>query len=476
MSTMMSLIGGTYRPGTGGRETRSPSDLADVVGEYMHADQNDVDAAVEAARGSFPSWSRASPQIRFELLDRAGQLLLARRDQVGRLLAREEGKLLSEGVAEVTRAAHILKYFAGEALRMGGETLSSVRSGVDVEVRREALGVYGLITPWNFPIAIPAWKIAPALAYGNTVVIKPSDLAPGCAWTLVDILRESGAPPGVVNLVMGRGAIVGQALLESRDIDAISFTGSIDTGRALIAQSANSGKRVQAEMGGKNPMVVLDDADLDVAVSAAISGAFFSTGQRCTASSRIIVTSGIFDSFVERFQRQALALRVGHALEDNSQMGPVVSESQLQTNLRYLQIARDEGATVVGGALVDRPTRGHFMQPAVLLDTTPEMRVNQEEIFGPVASVIRVHDYDEALTVANGTPFGLVAGICTRSLSASRHFKANARAGMVMVNLATAGVDYHVPFGGMKRSSYGPREQGHYAQEFYTAVKTIYTA
>jgi aldehyde dehydrogenase (NAD+) len=343
-----------------------------------------------------------------------------------------------------------------------------------VEVTREPLGVIGMITPWNFPIAIPAWKIAPALAYGNTVVIKPAEAVPGCATELVKILEESGLPAGVVNLVLGPGRVIGEALVTSSDIDAISFTGSEATGRAIAAKCVASGKKVQLEMGGKNPLVVVDDADLDVAVDAALDGSFFSTGQRCTASSRLIVTSKIHDQFVEALQRKASALVVGHALDKSTQIGPVVDDRQLQQNLNYLKIAGEEGGQVLGGDLVERPTKGYFMRPALVIGTDNTMRINREEVFGPVASVITVAGYEEALAVANDTPYGLAAGICTTSLKYSSHFKRHAEAGMVMVNAPTAGVDYHVPFGGRKRSSYGPREQGSYAREFYTVVKTAY--
>jgi alpha-ketoglutaric semialdehyde dehydrogenase len=338
------------------------------------------------------------------------------------------------------------------------------------------LGVIGLITPWNFPMAIPAWKVAPALAYGNCVVLKPADLVPGCAHSLAEIIAESGAPAGVFNLVLGRGSVVGEALVLSPRVDAISFTGSVATGRAIAAKAIASGKKLQLEMGGKNPLVVLDDADLATAVNAALNGAFFSTGQRCTASSRLIVTQGIHDRFVALLSERMAALKVGHALEVGTEMGPVVDQSQLEQDLRYLEIGQREGARLLGGKRVKRSTEGFFLAPALFTDTHAAMRINREEIFGPVASVLRVKDYDEALSVANDTPFGLCAGICTTSLKYAMHFQREVEAGMVMVNLPTAGVDYHVPFGGRKDSSYGSREQGRYAIEFFTSVKTAYVA
>jgi alpha-ketoglutaric semialdehyde dehydrogenase len=336
--------------------------------------------------------------------------------------------------------------------------------------------VIALITPWNFPIAIPSWKIAPALAYGNCVVIKPADLVPGCAWALAEIISRSGIPKGVFNLVMGRGSVVGNALTQHPQVDAISFTGSQAVGKAIATAAVAQGKKVQLEMGGKNPQVILDDADLKIAVELSANSAFFSTGQRCTASSRLIVTEGIHDRFVEALTQRTAKLRVGPALDASSEIGPVVSSAQLEQDLSYVGIGKGEGAKlVVGGTAVECATRGFYMAPALFTDTTATMRINREEIFGPVVSVIRVRDYEAALAEANNTPFGLAAGIATTSLKYATHFKRNAQAGLVMVNLPTAGVDYHVPFGGRKESSYGPREQSHYAAEFYTVVKTAYT-
>lgn len=474
MSQFANYIDGQWVEGASVSRNVNPSNLDDVIGEFAQADAAQTERAISAARKAFAQWSLSTPQQRFDLLDQVGSTILARKAELGRLLAREEGKTLPEAIGEVGRAAQIFKFFAGEALRVGGESVPSVRPGMSVEMTREPLGVIGLITPWNFPIAIPAWKIAPALAYGNTVVVKPADLVPGSTWELVKIIAEAGAPAGVINLVMGRGSVVGEALVASPDVDALSFTGSVSTGRAIGAKCFASGKKFQLEMGGKNPMVVLDDADLDVAIEACINGAFYSTGQRCTASSRLIVTEGIYERFIEGMKARMRALKVGDALADGTQIGPVVDDKQLAQDERYLDIAREEGGTVFGGERVERETKGYFLAPALVTDTTPQMRINREEVFGPVASVIKVKDYHEALAVANDTEFGLSAGICTTSLKYSTHFRRHVQAGMVMVNTATAGVDYHVPFGGRKGSSYGPREQGSYAREFYTTVKTAY--
>jgi aldehyde dehydrogenase (NAD+) len=470
------FIDGQWVEGSSTSRNINPSNLDDVVGEYSYADRQQAENAIAAARAAFPGWRASTPQVRFDVLDRIGTEILARKEELGRLLSREEGKTLPEGQGEVVRAGQVFKFFAGEALRITGDLVDSVRPGIQVEVTREPVGVVGLITPWNFPIAIPAWKIAPALAYGNCVVIKPADLVPGCAWALADIIARSGIPAGVFNLVMGRGSVVGDTLLKSEDLDAISFTGSVDTGRKVAEACLATHKKFQLEMGGKNPLVVLDDADLKTAVNVAIQGAYYSTGQRCTASSRFIVTEGIHDRFVEAMKEEMRNLVVDDALKPGTQIGPVVDDKQLEQDMRYVEIAKSEGGKLVfGGEELKRDSRGYYMQPALITETTKEMRINREEVFGPVASVVRVRDYDEALAAANDTQFGLSSGICTTSLKHASHFKRHAEAGMVMVNLPTAGVDYHVPFGGRKRSSYGPREQGRYAIEFYTSVKTSYT-
>jgi aldehyde dehydrogenase (NAD+) len=470
------LIAGEWVAGASATANRNPSDVRDVIGDYAQADAAQARAAIAAAKQAFPAWASGSIQERSNILDRAGSEILARKDELGRLLSREEGKTLPEGIGEAMRAGQIFKFFAGEVLRAAGEKLPSVRPGIDVEVTREPIGVVGLITPWNFPIAIPAWKIAPALAHGNTVVFKPADLVPGCAWALADILVRAGVPSGVFNLVMGRGSVVGEAMVNDPEVAAISFTGSVGTGRAIAAKAVARMAKIQLEMGGKNPLVVLDDADLPTAVNVATQGAYFSTGQRCTASSRLIVTAGIHDRFVAAMTERLAALKVDDALAAGTDIGPVVDQSQLDQDLAYLEIGKAEGARLAfGGERLARDNEGFYLSPALFTGAHNGMRIAREEIFGPVACVIRAKDYDEALALANDTEFGLSAGIVTTSLKHATHFKRNAQAGMVMVNVPTAGVDYHVPFGGRKGSSYGPREQGRYAAEFYTTVKTAYT-
>ncbi|MDZ7937152.1 MAG: aldehyde dehydrogenase family protein [Rhodoferax sp.] len=471
------LINGEWVAAVSYAPNRNPSNLADVIGEYAQADKAQLDAAVAAAQKAFPAWSTGGIQARADALDKIGSEILVRKEELGTLLSREEGKTRAEGIGEAARAGNIFKFFAGECLRLAGETLPSVRPGIGVEVTREPLGVIGPITPWNFPIAIPAWKIAPALAYGPPGwSLSPADLVPGCAWAIADIISRSGIPAGVFNLVMGRGSVIGDSLVNHPGIAAVSFTGSVGVGQRIAAACAGNMKKVQLEMGGKNPQVVLDDADLNQAVELSVQSAFYSTGQRCTASSRLIVTDKIYPAFIEAMQKRMAAIKVGDALEAGIDIGPVASQAQLEQDLSYVEIGKTEGATLlVGGERLTRGTEGYYMAPALLVDCTPSMRVSCEEIFGPVASVIRVKDYEEALAVANDTPFGLSAGIATTSLKYATHFKRHSQAGMVMVNLPTAGVDYHVPFGGRKGSSYGSREQGKYAAEFFTTVKTAYT-
>jgi aldehyde dehydrogenase (NAD+) len=473
------LVNGEWVDGAKASRNINPSDTRDLVGEYAQADAAQAREAIAAAQAASAGWALSTPQQRFDILDNAGSEILARRNELGDLLAREEGKTLPEAIGEVGRAGYIFKFFAGEALRIGGDAVASVRPGVGVEVTREPVGVVGLITPWNFPIAIPAWKLAPALAFGNTVVLKPADLVPGSAWALADILQRAGLPKGVLNLVMGRGSEVGAVLLDDEHVNAISFTGSVATGQRVAAACVARMAKFQLEMGGKNPFVVLDDADLDVAVAAAVNSGFFSTGQRCTASSRLIVTEGIHDRFVAAMVARMKTLKVDDARRPGTDIGPVVDERQLAQDLEYIALAQTEGATLAAGgeAIANNAdgAPGFYLTPALFTEATASMRISREEVFGPVVSVQRAKNYDEALAMANDTPFGLSSGIATTSLKHATHFKRHAQAGMVMVNLPTAGVDYHVPFGGRKGSSYGPREQGRYAAEFYTTVKTAYT-
>ncbi|WP_425514848.1 aldehyde dehydrogenase family protein [Ancylobacter lacus] len=468
------FIGGAWVEGSGALQNVNPSDVSDVIDQFSLATPAQVGDAIAAARSAIPVWGAMTLQARSEALDAIGTAILARREVLGRLLSREEGKPLADGIGEVTRAGQLFKFYAGEVLRLAGERLPSIRAGVEVEVMPEPIGVVGLITPWNYPSSVPANKIAPAIAYGNAVVLKPSELVPASAVALFEIMEQAGLPAGLVNLVIG-AADVGEALATSPEINGISFTGSTATGRKVAAHAVGNGAKVQLELGGKNPLVVLDDAPFDIAVECAVNGAFYQTGQRCTASSRLIVTEGVHDRFVAAVAERVRGLKVGHALEASTQVGPVIDERQLAKDMSYIDIARAEGARlVVGGERLNRATEGFYLSPALFADTHRDMRINREEVFGPVASVIRVKDYEEALEVANDTAYGLSAGICTTTMKYAHHFRRNVKAGMTMLNLPTAGVDYHVPFGGAKASGYGPKEQGRAARDFFTQTKTSY--
>jgi acyl-CoA reductase-like NAD-dependent aldehyde dehydrogenase len=470
-------IAGHWQDGAATLANINPSDITDVIGHYAQANAAQVDEAVHAARHAQPLWWAAGIQKRHDVLMAIGTELMARATEIGTLLAREEGKTLAEGKGEVFRAGQFFTYFAAEALRLIGDHAQSVRPGIEIDVRREPAGVAAIISPWNFPVATPAWKIAPALAFGNAVVWKPATLTPASAVALTDIITRQDIPPGLFNLVAGPGHTVGQKLVEHPGIDAISFTGSVPVGRGIAAAAVANMTKLQMEMGSKNPMLIMDDADIDLAVTHAAGAAFGGTGQKCTAASRLIVHSSVLDEFTDKLVKAAQTFKVGHALADGTQIGPVVSADQLAQNLNYVALGQAEGATLLtGGTQLDRDTDGYFMSPAVFADTTNDMRLNREEMFAPITCILRADSYAEALALANDSPFGLTAGIMTRSLARASHFRANMRAGCVMVNLPTAGTDYHVPFGGRGASSYGPREQGQYAAEFYTSVKTAYVA
>jgi acyl-CoA reductase-like NAD-dependent aldehyde dehydrogenase len=468
-------IDGAWVDGASSTANINPSNTNDVIGHYTQADAQQAERAIAAAAAAAPGWALSNIQMRADALDKIGTEIIARKEELGTLLSREEGKTRIEGIGEAGRAGAIFKFFAQECLRLRGDKLPSVRPNLDIEITREPVGVVGIIAPWNFPIAIPAWKIAPALAYGNCVLLKPAELVPGSAWALAEIISRAGLPNGVFNLVMGRGSVVGQAFLNDRRVNAISFTGSVGTGAKVAQAAIGRLAKMQLEMGGKNPMVVLNDADLATAVNCAVQGSFYSTGQRCTASSRLIVEKGIYPAFVAAVKEKLASLTIGDALAAGTDIGPVVDQSQLDQDLDYIRIGRDEGATLAfGGERIECATPGFYLRPALFTDCSNDMRISREEIFGPVASVIPADNYEHALALANDTQFGLSSGIVTQSLKHATHFKRHAQAGMVMVNVPTAGVDYHVPFGGSKGSSYGSREQGTYAAEFFTTVKTAY--
>ena len=475
MTDFLNYIGGAWVAGPNTIENVNPSDLSDLIGQFASADGAQTDEAIDAAYSAFSSWRYSSIQQRFDVLDKIGSEILARKDELGTMLAREEGKTLAEAIGEVQRAGQIFKFFAGEALRIRGDSLASVRSDITVQVERESVGVVGIITPWNFPIAIPAWKIAPALAFGNTVVFKPAGLVPASAWNLADIISRSGLPDGVFNMLIGTGSTVGNAILTNPKVKAVSFTGSTDIGSRVAQICSDRGAKFQLEMGGKNPLIVSSSADIDLAVECAINGAFFSTGQRCTASSKLIVDSSVLPQFTDGMLSRLSELNVGNALAPDTHIGPVVSPEQLRQNLDYIEIGKAEGATLAfGGEALSLQRQGYYMSPALFVETSSEMRINQEEMFGPIATIIQANGFDHALELANQTQYGLCAGLCTTALSEAKRFQKMSQAGMTMINLPTAGVDYHVPFGGIKDSSYGQREQGSYAIDFYTNIKTTY--
>lgn len=476
MNTQL-YINGQWQSGKTEIENRNPSDLSDLIGHYAQASGEQLQSALDAARAAQPIWWAAGIQKRHDVLMGIGTELMARSAEIGEMVAREEGKPLAEGKGEVYRAGQFFTYYAAEVLRNQGDLAESVRLGIEIDVRREPVGVVAIVSPWNFPVATPAWKIAPALAFGNAVVWKPANVTPASAILLTEIIVKQDIPAGLFNLVMGSGREVGQALVESPKVDAISFTGSVPVGRGIAAAAVVNMTKVQMEMGSKNPMIIMDDCDLDLAVAHAAGAAFGGTGQKCTAASRLIVHEKIHDAFVEKLVAAAQAYKVGHALAEGTQIGPVVSEGQLKQNLDYIALGQTEGAELLcGGQRLERDTEGFFMAPAVFAGTRNDMRINREEMFAPISCVIKAGGYSEAIDIANDSEFGLTAGIMTTSLARANHFRANMRAGCVMVNLPTAGTDYHVPFGGRGASSFGSREQGRYAAEFYTTVKTAYVA
>jgi aldehyde dehydrogenase (NAD+) len=467
------LIGGKWRGSGDAFITRSPSNLEEAVGQYPLGTAEDAFAAVDVARQALPAWEKFNTQGRCDILRRVGEALTGRAREIGTLLAREEGKTLREAVGETQRAAQAFFYYAGEVVRHPGQFYNSLRDGHHVIVSYEPVGVVCLITPWNFPIAIPAWKVASALAYGNTCVLKPSEFAPGCAVMLGRILEESGLPAGVFNLVHGDGRVLGDTLVAQSD--AVSFTGSTRTGRAILQTAAAHMTKVQLELGGKNPLVVLDDADFDTAVEVALQGTFGQTGQRCTGSERLIVTRGIHDAFVARLTKKVAALRVGHALQEDTEVGPVATAPQLERNLMFIERALEEGAQLAaGGTRLARPTPGHYLAPTLFVNTTPHMQLNREETFGPIAGVIQVADLEEAIAVATDCELALSAGICTTNIRSAERFRRASPSGTVMINAPTAGIDYHVPFGGRVPSGYGGRELGPASAEFFTEIKTAY--
>ncbi|HUH53106.1 MAG TPA: aldehyde dehydrogenase family protein [Microbacteriaceae bacterium] len=452
----------------------NPSNLDDVVGHYAKASETNVADAIAAAKTAQNTWGRTAPFQRAAALNSIANELRAQTPRLAKILAREEGKTLREATGEVGRAVATFEYFAFILQTEQGAMFASQRPNMSIHTRHRPVGVVAVITPWNFPIAVPAWKIAPALAYGNSVLFKPAEVVSATAWALTEIIAKAGLPAGAFNLVMGSGRVIGNIVAGHPDVNAITFTGSTQVGSELLKNThARSNARVQTEMGGKNGILVLDDADIDIAVDSIADSAFGSTGQRCTATSRIIVTPGVYQELADRLTERVLSLRVGDALDESTQMGPVAHDSQLSTDLSYIEIGQNEGAELIaGGAVIDKDNPGHFLAPTLFAGGTTEMRINQEEIFGPVACLIEARDLEHGLELLNDTPYGLSAGIITRSLQSSEYFQERAEAGLISVNASPAVSEHHVPFGGIKDSGHGPREQGSAAKEFFTQQST----
>lgn len=471
----MNYIAGEWVAGNSVIENRNPSDLTDLIGEFAQASSDQLDTALDQARIAQREWESYGIERKYNVLMAIGTEMMERAEELGTLLSREEGKPIAEGKGEVYRAGQFFTYYAAETLRQMGETADSVRPDIEIDVRREAVGVVAIISPWNFPTATASWKIAPALCYGNAVVWKPANVTPASAVALTEIISRQDIPKGLFSLVMGAGREVGQRLVESPKVNAISFTGSVPVGKGIATAAIQNLTKVQMEMGSKNALAVMDDADLDLAATLAAGGAFGGSGQKCTASSRLIVHASVHDEFVAKLIKATEAMKVGHAQHEGTVIGPVVSEQQLNENLKYVDLGKSEGAELItGGTRLEMPHDGYYMQPGIFVCTNNQMQINREEMFAPLAAVIKVDSYEEALHTVNDTNFGLTAGIVTTNLARATHFRRNAQSGCVMVNLPTAGTDYHVPFGGRGDSSYGPREQGRYAAEFYTVVKTAY--
>jgi acyl-CoA reductase-like NAD-dependent aldehyde dehydrogenase len=455
----------------------NPANVAENIGHFQASGAEDAQAACEAAAKAQPAWASAPAPRRGEFLFKAAELLESRLQKVSEEMTREEGKTLPEAKGEVKRAINILRYFGGEGARQFSYQIPSEREKVFCYTLRKPLGVVALITPWNFPSAIPAWKMAPALVAGNTVVIKPASLAPLSAYRIVEALDEAGIPAGVVNYVTGAGGAVGNALVEHPAVRAVSFTGSCDVGNALYEKVTRRRVRVQLEMGGKNPTVVLKDADLDYAADVLVNGAFFSTGQKCTACSRAIIEKAVYEPLLEKLVAKTRKLKVGNGLEPGVEIGPAIDAAQLETDLKYIEIAKNEGAKLVcGGKRLSGGiyNLGYFIEPTIFAGVTPEMRIAQEEVFGPVLGLLVANDFEDAMRLANGVRFGLSASIVSRDLTRVHEFINRIEAGLITVNLPTAGVEYQLPFGGTKESSFGMREQGPAALDFYTETRTVY--
>ncbi len=467
------FIGGEWVPADSGEvyEITNPANPSETLGTTPKSGEAETRRAIGAAEEAFPGWKTTLPSARGAVLTRAAEIIESRADELAELMAREVGKPMAESRAEVARAAAIFRYYGSEGWRMPGVMPPSTRPGVQVASIREPLGIVALITPWNFPLAIPSWKMAPALISGNAIVIKPATDASLSAATLVGILSEAALPDGVLNMVTGSGSTVGDALVTDPRVEALSFTGSTPTGLGI--QERAIGKKVQLEMGGKNPFVVMEDADLSDAAAKVAYGAFGFAGQKCTASSRAIVVESVYDEFLDELKSATENTKFGDPMADDTVAGPVVNKSQYDSILEAIETARGNGRMVMEGGATGPEDEGYFISPVIVADVDNSSETAQEEIFGPVLAVIKARDFDHAVELANGTRYGLTAGIATRSLRYSHEFSARSQTGLVNVNLPTAGLEFQVPFGGNKESGVGGREQGHAALDFYSTWKTI---
>ncbi len=480
MRTYSNFIGGEFIAARSAKTYRNsnPADTREVVAEYPHSGREDAVDAIEAAKKSFPAWSATTPVARGRILSKTSQILESRKGELAELLTREEGKTLAESTGEVQRAIDIFRFFGGLSYILGGQTIPHELPGNLLYTRREPIGVVALITPWNFPVAIPAWKLAPALVSGNSVIIKPASQAPALTLELAKALAEAGLPKGVLNVVVGDGRAVGGELATNPGVTALSFTGSYSVGSQIYQQLAQRMARAQMEMGGKNPTIVLADADLDLAARLVATAGFGLTGQACTATSRVIIEKGVADTFTAKLIEKARTLVVGNGLKSGVTMGPAVSQQELDGNLNYIEIALKEGARLVWGGkrLSDGDlAHGFFMEPAIISGVTPSMRIAREEVFGPVIAIIPVENFEEAIAVANGVDVGLSASIVTRDLKKAMQYTERIEAGVVKVNQISTGLALQAPFGGVKKSSTDSfKEQGAGAIEFYTKLKTVY--
>jgi len=477
MELFANYINGQWVKGQSTFENRNPANTDQVVGMFAKAAAKDVEDAANAAAAALPAWSSMSGPARGAILYKAADILDQRFENVAADMTREEGKTLPEAKGEVRRSINIFRYFAGEGARLPGMLVPSERDRVHMFALRKPIGVVGLVTPWNFPSAIPAWKLAPALICGNTVVLKPASAAPLSAWRLVEALHEAGIPKGVVNFVAGSGGELGNALVNAGPVKAVSFTGSCEIGNWLHGEASKRRLRIQLEMGGKNPTIVLADADFNSAVENVVNAAFFSTGQKCTATSRAIVEEPIYDKFVSAVVERTKKLKIGDGMQPGIEIGPCVDRGQMDTVLRYLEIGRKEnGEPLCGGRrLTDGAfAKGYFVEPTVFADVQEEHTIAREEIFGPVLAIMRAKNFDDAMRIANCIPFGLSSSIQTTNLTRAFEYIYRAEAGLLTVNLPSAGVEYQLPFGGTKDSSFGPKEQGPAALEFYSDYKTVY--